>query len=413
MMTKKNTSCFRNILSKQPLRRQFILVMVLVFVVLGILLFISFSRLINSSIFHEIHFLRIEPTFSHAQNSMDFQKTPNPTIELNTDSLQSVALLQLQSKLQKTIGLTIISTLVLSLILVIWLSKFITNPIENLSKSITSGTDVNTETLSLSMPSQELSDLHSAIMLSLNRFEKQLDKQNQFSLDVAHEFRTPVASIRMKIDVDKKKTNITPEDFYSLCSTIDRSAVRLEQLIDKLKCLSSDYSVIVPSMVNIKTLVEESNELLLPLSKEKNIEVKNLTESGHILYTEALFLQTIITNIIENSIMYNNPGGYVIISSNQPEEGCEIRVVDNGIGIPKDDIDKIFNRFYRVDKSRSRQTGGSGLGLPIVKTLLNQIGGRISMNSEIGKGTEVELFIPNYREYFSDSRKEMLSYEDL
>ncbi len=404
-MTKKSTSCLINILSKQPLRRQLILVMVLVFVVLGVLLFISFSRLINSSIFHKIHFIRIEPISSRTQNDMDFQKTPNPTIELNTDSLQSAALLQLQSKMQKTICMIIISTLVLSLILVIWLSKFITNPIENLSKSITSGTNVNTETLSLSMPSQELSDLHSAIMLSLSRFEKQLEKQNQFLLDVAHEFRTPVASIRMKIDVNKKKTTITPEDFYSLCSTIDRSTARLEQLIDKLKCLSSDYSVIVPSMVNIKTLVEESVELLLPLSREKNIEVKNLTESEHVLNTEALFLQTIITNIVENSIMYNNPGGDVIISSNQSEEACEIRVVDNGIGIDKEDIGKIFNRFYRVDKSRSRQTGGSGLGLPIVKTLLNQIGGRISMSSEIGKGTEVELFIPNYKEDFSDSKK--------
>lgn len=411
-MTKKSTSCFRNILSKQPLRRQLILVMVLVFVVLGVLLFISFSRLINSSIFHKSYFSRIEPTYTQAQNGMDFQKTPNPIVELNTDSLQSVALLQLQSKLQKTIGLTIISTLVLSLILVIWLSKFITNPIENLSKSITSGTNVNTETLSLSMPSQELSDLHSAIMLSLSRFEKQLEKQNQFLLDVAHEFRTPVASIRMKIDVDKKKTNITPEDFYSLCSIIDRSTARLEQLIDKLKCLSSDYSVIVPSMVNIKTLVEESIELLLPLSKEKSVEVKNLTESEHILNTEALFLQTIITNIIENSIMYNKPGGHVFISSNQLEEGCEIRVVDNGIGIPKDDIDKIFDRFYRVDKSRSRQTGGTGLGLPIVKSLMNRLGGSISMSSEKGKGTEVDLFIPNFREEFSNTRKVIERFEE-
>jgi len=174
----------------------------------------------------------------------------------------------------------------------------------------------------------------------------------------------------------------------------------------------SDYSVIVPSMVNIKTLVEESIELLLPLSKEKNIEVKNLTESEHILNTEVLFLQTIITNIIENSIMYNKPGGHVFISSNQLEEGCEIRVVDNGIGIPKDDIDKIFDRFYRVDKSRSRQTGGTGLGLPIVKSLMNRLGGSISMSSEKGKGTEVDLFIPNFREEFSNTRKVIERFEE-
>lgn len=166
----------------------------------------------------------------------------------------------------------------------------------------------------------------------------------------------------------------------------------------KLKCLSSDQSII-PSNVNVGTLVAETIELLLPLSRDKNIEIQNLTDLNHILKTEPLFLQTIITNLIENSILHNKPGGKVVISSNQSEEGCEIRVVDDGIGIDKEDVEKVFNRFYRVDKSKSRQTGGSGLGLPIVKALVNRLGGRILLRSKLGSGTEVEIFIPDYQEH--------------
>ena len=387
----------RNLLSKYPLRWQLILLIIIVFTVLGAILFISFPKLIQSSVFREVQLLRIEPTSSIEPGNPQAQKTPNPVITLDIEGMESVALDLLQIRLQKTIGLTLVGALLIGLLLSILLSKFITTPIEKLSQSISLETKPCTELPGDIMPSQELSDLHAAIMLSLRRFEKQFENQQQFLLDVAHEFRTPVASIRMKVDVDKKKTSVTPADFYSLCATVDRSTARLEQLIMKLKCLSSDQSII-PSNVNVGTLVAETIELLLPLSRDKNIEIQNLTNLNHFLITEPQFIQTIITNIIENSILYNKQGGKVVVSSIQTEEGCEIRVEDNGIGIDKEDLEKIFTRFYRVDKSKSRQTGGSGLGLPIVKALVNRLGGRISIKSELDNGTEVEIFVPDFQE---------------
>ena len=396
-MVKTPSSVLRNLLSKYPLRWQLILLIIIVFTVLGAILFISFPKLIQSSVFREVQLLRIEPTSSIEPGNPQAQKTPNPVITLDREGMESVALDLLQIRLQKTIGLTLVGALLIGLLLSILLSKFITTPIEKLSQSISLETKPCTELPGDIMPSQELSDLHAAIMLSLRRFEKQFENQQQFLLDVAHEFRTPVASIRMKVDVDKKKTSVTPADFYSLCATVDRSTARLEQLIMKLKCLSSDQSII-PSNVNVGTLVAETIELLLPLSRDKNIEIQNLTNLNHFLITEPLFIQTIITNIIENSILYNKQGGKVVVSSIQTEEGCEIRVEDNGIGIDKEDLEKIFTRFYRVDKSKSRQTGGSGLGLPIVKALVNRLGGRISIKSELDNGTEVEIFVPDFQE---------------
>ena len=398
-MVNTPSSVFRNLLSKYPLRWQLILLIIIVFTILGAILFISFSKLIQSSVFREVQLLRIEPTSSIEPGNPQAQKTPNPVITLDIEGMESAALARLQTRLQKTIGLTLVGGLITGLFLSILLSKFISTPIEELSQSISSGTKTHTALLGDITPSQELSDLHTAIVLSLGRFEKQFENQQQFLLDVAHEFRTPVASIRMKVDVDKKKTCVTPADFYSLCATVDRSTARLEQLIMKLKYLSSDQSVILPTSVNVGILVAETIELLLPLSKDKNIEIQNSTDFNHVLKTEPLFLQTIITNLIENSILYNKPGGKVVVSSNKLEDGCEFRVVDSGIGIDKEDIEKVFNRFYRVDKSRSRQTSGSGLGLPIVKALVNKLGGRISIKSELGSGTEVEFFIPNFQEY--------------
>jgi len=104
--------------------------------------------------------------------------------------------------------------------------------------------------------------------------------------------------------------------------------------------------------------------------------------------------------------MYNKPEGNVVISSNKTEQGCEIHIVDNGIGIDQDDLSKIFNRFYRVDKFRSRQTGGSGLGLPIVKSLVDRLGGRVIMKSALNSGTEVDLFIPNCQEPITPIKKQ-------
>ena len=412
-MAIKSTSCLRNMLSKQPLRGQLILLMIFVFFVLGSLLFISLSKLIQSSIFREIPNVMVEPTYSVEAGSVGSEKTHNPVIIADIEFMESAALVRLQTKLQKTIGLILFGALLIGLLLSIFLSRFITSPIENLSKSMASGVKEDTETLGYNMPSQELSDLHSAIMLSLSRFEKQIEIQNQFLLDVAHEFRTPVASIRMKVDVDKNKTSVTPDDFYSLCATVDRSTIRLEQLITKLRCLSSDQNAIHPSIVSVRTIVTESIELLLPLSRDKNIDIQNLINLNHFLISEPLIIQTIITNLIENSILYNKQEGKVVVSSIQTEEGCEIRVEDTGIGIEKEELEKIFNRFYRVDKSRSRRTGGSGLGLPIVKALVNKIGGHISLGSEIGKGTVVELFIPNFQEDILDLRKEIEGHEEL
>lgn len=254
-MTEKPHSIIMKLASKYPLRRQLILLIVIVFTILGAILFISLSKLTQASIFHEIPMVEIEPIYSVEQNPGNPTEKSNPTIPVDLESVQSLALLQLQSKLQKILGITVSGALAVGLILAIWLSAFITTPIKGFTQEMSSVKGVGSEFGGAAMPSQELSDLHSAIVSSLDRFEKELDDQNQFLMDVAHEFRTPVASIRMKIDVDTKKSSVSPDDFFSLCQSVDRSTTRLEQLLAKLNSLPKLGSHIQVSDVRLSTLV--------------------------------------------------------------------------------------------------------------------------------------------------------------
>lgn len=405
-MTEKPNSLISELFSKYPLHRQLTLLMIIVFTVIGTILFISLSKLTQASIFHEIPMVEIEPSFSENSNNEFNNSYPNPTVVLDIESLQSAALYRLFPKLQNIFRWTITGGLIFGLILTSWLSTFISTPIKNLTHEISAFKNPDIRISTDTMPSRELSDLHFAIISSLERFERQFEMQNQFLLDVAHEFRTPVSNIRMRLDIDKKKKEISTEEFYSLCQTIDRSTIRLEQLLIKLKCLSKIDSQLRLKDVLIDNLLVDTIELLSPLAEACHIEVKILQRSNLCLRIEPLFVETIITNLIENAIRYNKPKGIINVSAVGVDNGCEIQIVDTGIGISGDEIGKVFNRFYRVDKARSRQSGGSGLGLSIVKELLNRLGGRISIQSELGVGTEVIVYIPNQLEKFKTDNYE-------
>jgi signal transduction histidine kinase len=371
--------------------------MILIFCVLGAILIISLSQITKISIFNEIPIIEATPTKFINPNVEGITIDPNPTVVVDVESVQSEALYKLSSKLQKAIIITVSSVLLFGIMATVWLSGFITKPVKKLTQDLTLEGRLAKSDPQEAMHTQELTELQSAVQTSLERFENQFQKQNQFILDAAHELGTPVAAIRMNIDVARQKPAVSPDDYLNLFETVDRSTTRLEKLLDQLKTLSRTESQIQASNINVSYLLEESIGLLIPLANSRNIHIENLVQPAIHLYTEPLFVQTIFTNIIENAIKYNLEGGKVVITANENELGCDFVIEDTGIGISEDEIVKVFHRFYRIDKSRSRRSGGTGLGLSIVQSLLTRLGGKVIIQSQIDTGTTVEVYIPNYQ----------------
>ena len=133
----------------------------------------------------------------------------------------------------------------------------------------------------------------------------------------------------------------------------------------------------------------------MPIAKNSDINLVFSSPGEIIILADRDVLWQGIYNIVDNAIKYSNPGGYILVTMQRQDGSVIIQVRDNGVGIAKEDIDKIFDRFYRVDKARSRETGGTGLGLSIALGAVKYHGGEINVTSELGKGSEFTIILPD------------------
>ena len=224
--------------------------------------------------------------------------------------------------------------------------------------------------------------------------------RTDFIANVSHELKTPVTSIKgfvetlQHVDIDDKET---VEKFLQI---IDVEADRLARLIDDILSLSEleskDRSPALET-IDIVELVDEIVLIMYTQSQKKNIHI-NFKCSNPTIWMEGNRdgIKRMIINLMDNAIKYTPAGGKVYISVESIYDSVSICIRDTGIGIPKEHIPRIFERFYRVDKSRSRDMGGTGLGLAIVKHAVNSMSGTIELNSEVGKGTEFLITLPKY-----------------
>lgn len=211
----------------------------------------------------------------------------------------------------------------------------------------------------------------------------------EFFANASHELKTPLTTIKGFNDMISLKTNDETLKGYS--QKIDKETERMLSLIDDMLNLSKLENLSAPreySDVNIKDIAEEVAENLKPLAEKKNVSV---TVSGELtLRGEREHFYELVKNLAENAVRYNKNGGYAKIELSS-EDGKTITVSDNGIGIDDEHQGRIFERFYRVDKSRLRATGGTGLGLSIVKHVCELYGAEISLKSRLGFGTTVTV----------------------
>lgn len=222
----------------------------------------------------------------------------------------------------------------------------------------------------------------------------------EFTANVSHELKTPLTSISGYAEL-LENSMVPAEDIPRFGARIHKEAVRMTNLVgDILKLSALDHRRSgkqeperVP--VDLAVIAEEVAGDLGLNAKNNYITIKKNLNSAVITGDEKL-LTELCTNLVDNAIRYNRPGGWVSLSAGKKDALCWLEVADNGIGIPAEAQSRIFERFYRVDKSRSKATGGTGLGLAIVKHIAVLHDGKIAVNSQPGQGTTIRITFPKH-----------------
>ena len=271
-----------------------------------------------------------------------------------------------------------------SLILAHFLTKSMIRPIEIMAKDM--------DQLNYVDVYKELAPFVDTIQKQHKNIMKNAMMRQEFTANVSHELKTPLTSISGYAELIENGM-ATSQDTVRFASEIHKNAKRLLTLINDIIRLSEldvtdnnisfeecDLFEIANNCVDMLSLNAEKQEVHLEIEGEKKLVLGNKN-----------MLEELVYNLIDNAIRYNRKNGQVTVSVKEEDERVVLKVIDTGIGIKKEDQERIFERFYRVDKSRSKSTGGTGLGLAIVKHIVAQHAARIFVNSELDKGTEIKV----------------------
>ena len=221
--------------------------------------------------------------------------------------------------------------------------------------------------------------------------------RKEFVADVSHELKTPITSIMGYTDtlLEGDYDEETQREFLQVVSSEARRMAKLVTDLLELSRIDNNRKNVRKVSFDLGALAKECQKKLAIEIKKKKHHVECLvTADVPPVYADKDDIQRVILNILTNSIKYTPDGGNIKIYVGFVYNDAYIKIIDNGIGIPEEDLNRIFERFYRVDKSRAREMGGSGLGLSIAKEILDKNGGSIDIKSQVNKGTEVVIKIP-------------------
>ena len=237
-------------------------------------------------------------------------------------------------------------------------------------------------------------DLKGFVIIAFDISEEINAERNrkEFTANISHELKTPLQTIIGSVELIKNEM-IKPENTPIYIIKIDKEARRLTHLIDDIIRLSQldEGQLMTFNTVSLKRIALEVVNELEEAASLKNVNLNVISENDVCINGSERLLYEIIYNLCDNAIKYNKEDGFVNISVFEKEDGVYLEVEDNGIGISNEYHDKIFERFYRVDKSHSKKSGGTGLGLSIVKNAVKYHNGTIGLTSELEKGTKISI----------------------
>ena len=214
--------------------------------------------------------------------------------------------------------------------------------------------------------------------------------------DAAHELRTPLATLRITIEVVRSDADATLAEYQQLFAAVERALTRLEQLVAALLVLATEQQAILLEETLLVPLVEDVFATLELTAASHNVTLHLDTHTTASLCADAQLLSLVLQNLIENAIRYNHQGGCVTVNIDDTPEEIAVRVIDTGMGISEKEQAHIFERFYRVDQSRSRHIGGAGLGLSIVQHILHLHGGSVILENSSSGGSIFLVRLPKH-----------------
>lgn len=313
-------------------------------------------------------------------------------IAVSTDNWEE-AFEMINKKSNILLFIVCIIVIFLALFVSIFLTKSIRNISEHLQKLIDGNSDDSLSVYCFKEP-RLLAERFNTLFIRMKTID---ESRQEFVSNVSHELKTPMASIKVLADSLMADEN-TPRELYlefmkDITAEIDRENRIITDLLDLVKLDKKAGSLDIGS-ININEMIEKVLKRMKPLADESHIDIVFESFRPIVADVDELKLSQAIMNLVENAIKYNNEVGWIHVSINSDYKYFYVKVSDNGIGIPKESLEHIFERFYRVDKSHSREINGTGLGLSLTKSVINLHHGSIKVDSVLGDGTTFDIRIP-------------------
>ena len=299
--------------------------------------------------------------------------------------------------LRSVIATTII--ILLSSVCTYFLTKKTLTPLQKLTSEVSQIQAQNLSTqLAVPNSKDEIAQLTSSFNEMLARLDNAFSTQKQFSANAAHELRTPLAVLQTNLEVFEKKQEPEMVEYQQLFTMIKEQTARLSQLVGTLLDMTNLKSVPRTDQVSLEELVDEVFCDLDPIAEKAGISIHFNDSSNQDLHTDVtgsyVLLYRAVYNLVENAIKYNRPHGSVSVSVKQENGQAMVLVTDTGIGISPENQKKIFDPFFRVDKSRSRAMGGAGLGLALVDSIAKEHRGTVKVLESSSAGSTIVLMLP-------------------
>ncbi|HHU71908.1 MAG TPA: cell wall metabolism sensor histidine kinase WalK [Clostridiales bacterium] len=335
-------------------------------------------------------------------------KITTPITDSSTNEIKGVIVMNcstrdiynIRNNLENRATIFAVTLVILVMVFAIYLSGKLTKPLTNVVNSIDRLSEGYLEEGVSIKGFNEVEKISDSFNHMISRMQKLESSRQEFVSNVSHELKTPITSIKVLSDSLLMQEDAPVELYREFLTDIAEEIEREDKIITDLLSLvkldkkAGDLNIV---SININELLEQILKRLSPIAKKQNIELIYESFRPVIAEVDEVKLSLAINNLIENAIKYNIEEGWVRVSLNADHKYFFIKVADSGIGIPEDEQDSIFERFYRVDKARSRETGGTGLGLAITRNVIQMHRGAIRVYSKEGEGTTFNVRIPlNY-----------------